>query len=31
MEKALTQQLLLSCNIEINLEKVKSFVKKGLI
>ena len=29
MEKALTQQLLLSCNIEINLEKVKSFVKKG--
>ena len=29
MENALNQQLLLSCNTEINLEKVKSLVKKG--
>ena len=29
MEKALTQQLILSCNTEINLERVKSLVKKG--
>ena len=31
MEKALNQQLLLSCNTEINIEKVKSLVKKGAI
>ena len=29
MEKALTHQLILSCNTEINLERVKSLVKKG--
>ena len=29
MENALNQQLLLSCNTEINLERVKSLVKKG--
>ena len=31
MEKALSHQLLLSCNTEVNLEKVKSLLKKELI